>query len=758
MKLIKCHAENFGKLTAFSYNFESGLNVINENNGWGKTTFANFLKAMFYGLEKTGKRSLDENVRKRYEPWNNGNFGGNVDFEVNGKTYRIERFFGKKESDDTFALYDLKTGKLSSDYTENIGEELFGLDAEAFERTAFIPQKALDTGVNESIVSRLNSLLHGTDETTNFESAIERLKERKKRLSNQQKTGVIDKLDKQITEKELEISGLNAGILGVNSLKLECEGLNVKTQSLKEEKLEIDNSVKKYGVLKEKELNLKNYNKLVLEGEKLQASVKELRAFFNNVDLTYKEIDEARSHYDNTVKKQTELFAKTENSYVEEKYEELSSYFSSGVPTSEQIIDLTNDLSRLNELKRIEKLGASYVIKKPSAKPSIIGGGVGLALILGGVLSLKITALSITLFALGGVLALGALAKYLYDAISYKNTVSKIPLLTHEERAELVVLNSRVGGFISKYESLETDYQKSLAVIMARLDDYQDVSKKHEVLEKECAILKEEMHDSKDKFESFLARYKVPYGLSYPEKFDYLKQMRHELAGKRIELDEKIKEIEEFKALKGVDLGVETSAVDIDELQKKARLLQGEIEDLERKKGVISQKIQNLETSAQKIGELEAELNLLNQDRQDYKVQFKYVSNAIDLLEKANESLCARFLAPVKNALTKYYSKLTGVNVDNLLLDADFNVSFEELGRQREVGYYSKGFKTALSLSMRLSLISALFENEKPYIVLDDPFVDLDGDKLKNALGFLKELESEYQIIYFTCHSSRVAK
>ena len=82
---------------------------------------------MFYGLKKNTKQSLDENVRKKYIPWNGGNYGGYVDFEVNGKKYRIERYFADKESGDTFALYNLETNKLSFDYTENIGEELLAL-------------------------------------------------------------------------------------------------------------------------------------------------------------------------------------------------------------------------------------------------------------------------------------------------------------------------------------------------------------------------------------------------------------------------------------------------------------------------------------------------------------------------------------------------------------------------------------------------------------------------------------------------------
>ena len=42
MKLIKCHIENFGKLSDFTYDFTDGCNTVCEGNGWGKSTLAAF--------------------------------------------------------------------------------------------------------------------------------------------------------------------------------------------------------------------------------------------------------------------------------------------------------------------------------------------------------------------------------------------------------------------------------------------------------------------------------------------------------------------------------------------------------------------------------------------------------------------------------------------------------------------------------------------------------------------------------------------
>ena len=72
MKLIECYIENFGRLSAFTYRFDAGMNVLCEENGWGKSTFAAFIKAMLYGFTPTRSRSVTQNERQKYLPWQGG--------------------------------------------------------------------------------------------------------------------------------------------------------------------------------------------------------------------------------------------------------------------------------------------------------------------------------------------------------------------------------------------------------------------------------------------------------------------------------------------------------------------------------------------------------------------------------------------------------------------------------------------------------------------------------------------------------------
>ena len=90
MKLIRCYIENFGGLSHYRLDFQQGITVVQEENGFGKTTLAEFIRAMFYGFPRSGK-TMDKNPRKKYLPWNGGSYGGYLIFEHKEKQYRIFR-------------------------------------------------------------------------------------------------------------------------------------------------------------------------------------------------------------------------------------------------------------------------------------------------------------------------------------------------------------------------------------------------------------------------------------------------------------------------------------------------------------------------------------------------------------------------------------------------------------------------------------------------------------------------------------------
>ena len=60
MKLLRLHVENFGKLQNFTYSFDEGLNVLLEENGWGRAC-GRYSKTLKRTLSKSrGKKSAKQ--------------------------------------------------------------------------------------------------------------------------------------------------------------------------------------------------------------------------------------------------------------------------------------------------------------------------------------------------------------------------------------------------------------------------------------------------------------------------------------------------------------------------------------------------------------------------------------------------------------------------------------------------------------------------------------------------------------------------
>ena len=99
---------------------------------------------------------------------------------------------------------------------------------------------------------------------------------------------------------------------------------------------------------------------------------------------------------------------------------------------------------------------------------------------------------------------------------------------------------------------------------------------------------------------------------------------------------------------------------------------------------------------------------------------------------------------------------MLGDDVGEFMMDNELSVQLNRYGRAVEKEFFSAGYQNLIDIATRFALIDALYTDEKPAVILDDPFVNLDETKLQNALVLLEKLATERQIIYLTCHKSRV--
>ena len=126
-----------------------------------------------------------------------------------------------------------------------------------------------------------------------------------------------------------------------------------------------------------------------------------------------------------------------------------------------------------------------------------------------------------------------------------------------------------------------------------------------------------------------------------------------------------------------------------------------------------------------------------------------------EFLQNAKEQFSARYLGPIENGFGKYYTLLTGDKEKDWMVDANIEVQMKEQGEMRETKWLSAGYQDLLGICMRLALVDAMYPKEKPFLVLDDPFVNLDEEKMAHGNELFGKISGEYQILYFTCHASR---
>lgn len=245
MKLVRCHVENFGVLSQFDWEFQDGLNMVCQVNGWGKSTFASFLKVMFYGFGNEKKRAQLEREREKYKPWQGGIYGGSLEFETGQKRYRMERTFGDREREDTFMLFDLDTGLPTVLYSKEIGKELFRIDEESFMKTIYVSSADCNTGATDSIHAKLGNVTPNMYDVENYSEAYQRLQQELNRLTPHRKTGLLAKLEQRLWALQEEICKEEEEQEKVSWKKDECKQkieersqLARKQQILRQEMLE----------------------------------------------------------------------------------------------------------------------------------------------------------------------------------------------------------------------------------------------------------------------------------------------------------------------------------------------------------------------------------------------------------------------------------------------------------------------------------------------------------------------------------------
>lgn len=686
MRLIACHIENFGKLRALDHAFQAGVNVIHEENGWGKTTFAAFIKAMFYGLTSSTKRSVLENERKKYLPWQGGGYGGNLTFENERGIYRIERFFGEKDKDDTFVLYNQTTGLESHDYSSMIGEELFGINLEGYERSAYIPQLSLNITANDSINAKLSHLLDDGNDINHYETALSSLEEAMKVYKKTGNRGRLAELESQLAgiARALEKSAgteeaLPAWETRLKDKREELNGLVMQQQGLKQRVV----AASQYEA---QQARREHYAQLCGDKRRIEASRQALRDFFKGHELTEAELLEKTEQQDSLGELSAKIEAEEEKqSFYEKAYQE----------TGDSGKDHTRALGYV--------LGAAALL-------------FGIAAVI-----LFIRLMSVALGS--AALAAGIIALTLCLIFIKRSSGIRVGM---EQKAQ--ELSERYRAARANMEQMQQLRQAHEEEVVGMMRFYFNDMKSSEA--RACI---EELRSRKRALKDADAEYtRICEAVAEFEQQNHISEQQEQDTLSAEGIHEPLQELQRQES----------------ETERRMEAVKAEITEIEAKTGHMSMV---LEEKTELEGERERVTAELEQNRERYEV----LEDTAKYLKKAKEALSTHYFGEIQDSFQKYLQTLCTSLSETANMDISFQVKVEAGGAKRELNFYSEGYKDMVGICTRLALIDVLFAEEKPFVIFDDPFANLDESKLEGMLQMLQTIGRDYQLIYFVCHNSR---
>lgn len=779
MKLLNCHIENFGKLKNYNRDFADGCNTVMASNGQGKSTLAAFIRVMFYGFEGEGKRGAGANERKRYEPWQGGVYGGRLTFTEGEHTYTIQRTFGSKSAEDTFELRDALTNLVSNDYSANIGEELFKVNSESYMRTAYIGQNDVVTHTTDGINAKIGGIAESTNDLDSYNKAYDKLSDLLNKYSPSRATGMLYKLENEVTRLR---TGVREGSVILDSIHRLEDSMAVRqeeSEKLIKERDSLMNLQHQISTYKDAKAVKEQYQMILEEYKEREEELKAKRGAFPGDILTAADITAytaIATEYNKYLENASYNKLTTEE---ENRLKKLSERFSGGVPDTEETgrlirrwrdhdRSLNEDSGKRAELKVLQSeydsenkdmkaLPSSAVFGMVAILISMIGAVASIFIMPSnafrwiGVIVAGLVFIGGTLLTIFGIRSHRAECQASMDKLGSEMNKIENVIKEGEDRRKVIV--EEIKAYLDRYKMPldPASVAEDLNHLHTQADDYGRLYEKRS----DHVLAATARDERKDRMNTFLDKHGIAPEADYLGLFTRLNMDLRSYNEALERKDASEKKLREFEASHDVesfdnivkpdsDMTLEQIHSRLDKIGERHSELAELIRDESRQHDALAERLTSWEEDQQDLGIREQELL-------DGKHAYKNLKMAAKYLTLAKESITARYMEPLLTGFCKYYSAVTGTPADAYHIDANTNITVDELGLQRDTVLLSTGYQDLIGFCMRLSLIDAMYEGEKPVLILDDPFVNLDSERLKGAERLIEKLSESYQMIYFTC-------
>lgn len=208
--IIRHMQGTFGTLDGEQLRLDTGLNIIYAPNESGKSTWCAFLRAMLYGID-TSQRARAGFVpdKQKYAPWSGKPMAGELELEQDGKRITIRRWTEAKSAplrafSAVYTGTDIPVPGLTAN---DAGEQLTGVSAEVFQRSAFIGQGGLVVTGTPELERRISAIVTSGEEASSYTEADAQLRAWLRRRRSGQH-GALPELEQRIADTETQLHRL----------------------------------------------------------------------------------------------------------------------------------------------------------------------------------------------------------------------------------------------------------------------------------------------------------------------------------------------------------------------------------------------------------------------------------------------------------------------------------------------------------------------------------------------------------------------
>ncbi len=756
MIIRKINITSFGTLTDFSAELSGGLNIISGANESGKSTILAFIRFVLYGLpSRRNEDGLLEHDRAL--SWSSGRAEGSIEIECEKGSFRIERAGIRSDNRDGYSekcqIIDLSTGSVAFK-GEVPGQVFLGVPSGVWDSTSSVKQQSLSSLSGSEIGSSIENILFSADEAIYTERALTRLNTARRQFRLQRGNGgKIADLTAERDSLRQRLAQAEEASKNTLALQSTVERARKLTAELRSKLTAAEDRLRAFEMIQ----TLKRFDMLHAGEAKVAALTAESDALLAEYGFEGRLPDRA---------------------YVAELdslSRRLAAAESDAAKTAGELAGLRSDQSgdtvlaaRADDIIRTG--GPEAVADKYKKLRSAVGRRLAFGIILM-VLGIALAGASLAAYFLellpaltmqfssgitvgGLVVALIGLAitlsssrarknaeNYLYDlGVEHDGRVKRRDIVAHSEAC--LKAKDEIEEFSSKIGMLERTHADKNATVIEIVEAAKSTLAGFGI-ECENANIAELLAATSEKFASVADR-----GGELNADIEKYTASVNEARAKLDGADEAALRAHLSPAAKSLlDLANPTALKqERDEYAARLDAARTRLLESEKNLGII-------EGTCENPSRLAAELEAAEAALAEAEAKHAAIVLAYESIQGAGESLRRNVTPRLRSNAGALMRHLTGGKYYDFGISEDFSLSILTDCGTKPISSLSAGTRDAAYFSLRTALSSMLFPADRPPMILDEVFAQLDDTRAKNLLDLLSKIADESQILILTCHS-----